>query len=147
MYIRYPVRNFRCPSCGARMPTEQFRGWRPWVCPNCSQEWQFSEMYETVVQLCCWVLAFIALYAMGFRSWGLFLWAFFGGIALTILGPPLHRVLPPRLEPYKAPFWAASGRRRGKSVLGLSDEGQNASGDSQNIEPRDQAEPKIPRNQ
>jgi predicted RNA-binding Zn-ribbon protein involved in translation (DUF1610 family) len=105
MYISYPVRNFRCPSCGARMPTEQYSGWKPWVCPNCSDEWQFSKMYARVVQLCCWMLAFIALYAMGFRGWGLFLLVYLGGIALTVLEPALlHRVIPPRLEPYEAPF-------------------------------------------
>jgi len=145
MYIRYPERNFRCPSCGARMPTEQYKGWRPWVCPNCSQEWQFSKMYGCVVQVCCWVLAFIALYEIGFRGWGLFLLTFLVGLPLTILGPPLHRVIPPRLEPYEAPFWAlASGGTRGKSILNLSD-GQNASGDRQNTEPPDQSEPKTPR--
>jgi hypothetical protein len=146
MYIRYPVRNFRCPSCGARMPTEQYRGWRPWVCPNCSQEWQFSKMHGSVVQLCSWVLVFIALYAMGFRGWGLFLLAFFGGVAVTVVfGAPLDRIIPPRLEQYEAPFWAlVSGGKRGKSILDLSD-GQNASGDSQNIEPPDQSEPKTPR--
>ncbi len=147
MYIRYPKSNFRCPACGAKMPTEQFRGWRPWVCPGCSQEWQFSEMYGSVVQLCSWVLVFIVLYAMGSRGWGLFLLTLFGGVALTILvGGPLNQVIPPRLELYEAPFWAlANTGTRGKSVLGLSDEGQNARGDSQNIEPPDQSEPKTPR--
>jgi hypothetical protein len=146
MHIRYPVRNFRCPSCGARMPTEQYRGWRPWVCPGCSQEWQFSKMHGSLIQLCSWMLVFIALYAMGYRGWGLFLLAFFGGVALTVaLGAPLDRVIPRRLEPYEAPFWARSSEgTRGKSVLGLSD-GENATGDSQKIEPSDQSEPRSPR--
>ncbi len=146
MYLRYPVRNFRCPSCGARMPTEQYRGRKPWVCPSCSQEWQFSKTHGSVVQLCSWVLVFTALYAMGFRGWELFLLAFLGGVALTVvLAGPLERVIPPRLEQYEAPFGAlASGSTRGKSVLGLSD-GQNASGDSQNIEPPDPSQPNTPR--
>ena len=146
MYIRYPVRNFRCPSCGAKMPTEQYRGWRPWVCPSCSQEWQFSKMHGSVVQLCSWVLVFIALYAMGFRSWGLFLLAFLGGLALVIvLAGPLDRVIPPRLEQYEAPFWALASRgTRKKSILDLS-HGRSASGDSHDIEPRDQSEPNTPK--
>ncbi len=142
MYIRYPERNFRCPACGAKMPTEQFRGFKPWICPGCSQEWQFSEMHDVMLQLCSWVLVFVVLYAMGSRGWGLFFLTLFGGVALAIVvAGPLDRVIPRRLEPYEAPFWAA----RGKSVLGLSDEGQNARGDSQNIEPPDQSDPKTPR--
>lgn len=102
-------------------------------------------MHGSVVQLCSWVLVFIALYAMGVRGWGLFLLAFFGGVALTVvLGAPLDRVIPPRLEPYEAPFWALASSSRGKSVLDLS-HGRNASGDSQNIEPPDQSEPNTPR--
>ena len=144
MYIRYPVRNFRCPSCGARMPTEQYRGWVPWVCPSCSQEWKFSRKYGVTVQLCCWVLMFIALYAMGFRGWVLFPMAFLGGVALTVvIGGPLGRIIPPPLEPYEVPFWAVP-KGSGKSVLGLSDE-QDASGDTQNIESPDQSEPKPTR--
>jgi hypothetical protein len=146
MYIRYPVRNFRCPSCGARMPTEQYSGSRPWVCPSCSQEWQFSRLYGSVVQLCSWVLVLVVLYVMAFRGWRLFLLAFLGGVALAVvLVGPLHRVISPRLEPYEAPFWTLpNGGPRGKSVLGLFDD-QNASGDSQNIEPPDQSDSKTPR--
>ena len=115
------------------MLTEQFRGNKPWVCPDCSEEWQFSQMHGTVLQLCFWVIAFVALYAMGFRGWELFLLAFVGGLALTVvLAGPLGRVLPPRLEPYEAPFWALPSRR-GKSILGLSDS-ENASENSQDIE-------------
>lgn len=147
MDIRYPERNFRCPACGAKMPTEQLKAFKPWVCPGCSQEWQFSEMHDVIVQLCLWGLVFIVLYGMGSRGWGLFLLTLFGGLALAIVvAGPLDRVLPRRLEPYKAPFWTqASGAPRGKSVLGLSDEGQNVSGDSQNIESQKQSEPKKPR--
>ena len=147
MYIPYPVSNFRCPSCGAKMPTEQYSGWRPWVCPSCSEEWQFSQMHGTVVQLCSWVLVFIALYAMRYRGWELFLLTFLGGVALTIIvAGPLDLVIPPRLEPYEAPFWALQSGTRGKSILGLS-EVQNASSDTQNIEPHEQSEPKTPRSQ
>jgi hypothetical protein len=103
-------------------------------------------MHGSLIQLCSWMLVFIALYAMGYRGWGLFLLAFFGGVALTVaLGAPLDRVIPRRLEPYEAPFWARSSEgTRGKSVLGLSD-GENATGDSQKIEPSDQSEPRSPR--
>lgn len=122
------------------MPTEQYRGNRPWICPNCSEEWQFSKMHGTVLQLCFWVLAFIALYAMGFHGWELFLLAFLGGLALTVaLAGPLDRVIPPRLEPYEAPFWALPSTR-GKSALGLSDR-ENAIDDS----PSDHSEIKTPK--
>lgn len=30
MILQYPVRNFRCPYCGAKMPTEEYKGWKPW---------------------------------------------------------------------------------------------------------------------
>lgn len=144
MYIRYPVRNFRCPSCGVRMPTEQYRGARPWVCPSCSQQWQFSKTHGSVVQLCSWVLVFIALYAIGFRGWELFLLAFVGGVALTVvLAGPLDRIIPPRLEQYEAPFWALPSGGT-KSVLGLS-HGQDARGDDHDIDRPDQPEPKTPR--
>ena len=91
------------------------------------------------------MLAFFALYAIGYLGWELFLLAFFGGLALAVVfGGPLDRVIPPRLEPYEVPFWALPSRRtKGGSVLGLSDD-QNASGKSQNIEAVDQTEPKKP---
>ncbi len=39
-------------------------------------------------------------------GWHLAVGAFFVGLALTIvLAGPLGRVIPPRLEPYEAPFW------------------------------------------
>ena len=109
MNIRYPVRNFKCPSCGERMPTEQYRGGRPWVCPSCSQEWQFSKMHGTVVQLGSWVAVFVGLYAMGFRGWQLFVLGFLGGVVLTVIvAGPLDRVIPPRLEAYEIPVLGAS---------------------------------------
>ncbi len=133
MYFRYPERNFRCPACGAKMPTEQIRAYKPWVCPGCSQEWQFSEMHGSLVQLGSWALVFIVFYAMGSRGWPLFLVTLLGGLALAIVvAGPLDRILPRRLEPYKAPFWAsAGGGTKGKSILGLSDEDEDASVDSQ----------------
>lgn len=143
MYIRYPVRNFRCPSCGTRMPTEQFRAGRPWICPGCSQGWQTSKTHGSVVLLCFWLLAFLGLYVVGFRGWQLFLLAFIGGVVLTvILAGPLDRIIPPRLEAYEAPFWALPRIGR-ESVLGLSQD-QNENGNSQNIERPDRPEPKPP---
>lgn len=144
MYIRYPQRNFRCPSCGTKMPTEQYRGGRPWICPSCSQEWQFSKTQGSVVQLCSWVVVFIGLYAIGFRRWELFLLAFVGGVVLTvILAGPLDRIIPPRLEAYEAPYWAMPrGDARRKTVLGLS-VGQDEKGGD--IERPDQPDSQTPR--
>ena len=106
MYIRYPVRNFHCPFCGARMPTEEYRGWKPWVCPGCSRELQFSTREGCLVQLCFFALALLALYIYGLRNWQLFA----GGVALgavltVVLIGPLGRVLPQHLEPYEPPVW------------------------------------------
>lgn len=127
------------------MPTEQYRGGRPWICPSCSQEWQFSKTHGSVVQLCAWVVVFIGLYAIGFRRWELFLLAFVGGVVLTvILAGPLDRIIPPRLEAYEAPYWAPTRGGTGReSVLGLS-HAQREDGDSRNIERPDQPGPETP---
>ena len=106
MYIRYPVRNFRCPFCGAKMPTEQYKAWKPWRCPGCSQELQFSETYNRVVQSCFFGVALLSLYLAGLRGWQLFGAVLLAGSLLTLLlTVPLHRIVPPRLERYRPPPW------------------------------------------
>lgn len=121
MYLRYPVRNFKCPFCGTKMPTETFRGWDPWTCPGCSRALQFSKTHGSIVQLCLFGVAFVGLYSMGVVGWHLAVGTLFAGLALAVvLAGPLDRVIPPRLEPYQAPFW-----KQGKqeNYLGLfSDE-------------------------
>ena len=48
----------------------------------------------------------MALYLLGFRGLQLFGAALVGGFVLTVvLAGPFDRVIPPRLEPYEAPFW------------------------------------------
>jgi len=106
MYIPYPIRNFKCPFCGARMPTEEYKGWKPWKCPGCSAELQFSAAYGQIFPLVCFVVALLFLYITGFRSWQLFVAAIFLGFVLDILlFLPVTRVLPPRLETYRPPPW------------------------------------------
>jgi len=106
MYLRYPVRNFRCPFCGARMRTEEYKGWKPWVCPGCSKQLQFSTFQGCVVQLLFLGVALLALYLLGLRGWQLFGAALLGAFVLTVvLIGPLDRVLPRRLEPYRPPPW------------------------------------------
>src|ERR1700751_3680733 len=102
MYIRYPTRNFRCPFCGTKMPTETYRGWEPWVCPGCSRGLQFPRAHGSVLQLFFLGVALLALYLLGFRGLQLFGAALVGGFVLTVvLAGPLYRGLPPSLEPYR----------------------------------------------
>jgi len=106
MYIRYPVRNFKCPFCGTRMPTEEYRGWKPWKCPGCSAALQFSEAYGYIVQVCFFGVALLSLSLLGLRGWRLVGAVVLAGSLLTVvLTGPLHRVIPPPLEPYRPPAW------------------------------------------
>jgi hypothetical protein len=106
MYIRYPVRNFRCPFCGARVPTETYKGWKPWICPGCSAELQFSAAYGQTTPLVFFAVALLPLYTVGFRGWQLFGTAILLGLVLMALFlGPLERVLPPKLEAYRPPPW------------------------------------------
>lgn len=122
MYFRYPVRNFRCPFCGAKMPTEQYKGWKPWICPGCSQELQFSETYGWVVQLFFLGVALLLLYLLGFRGWQLLGFTAVAGFLLTVIFiGPLGRIIPPRLESYRPrewPHWRSSAPSDG-SILQL----------------------------
>ena len=114
MYIRYPVRNFKCPFCGARVPTETYRGWKPWKCPGCSAELQFSAAYCQILPLVFFAMALLFLFITGFRSWQLLVGAIFLGFVLTmLLTGPLTRVLPPKLERYRPPAWK---RKKNKFV-------------------------------
>jgi hypothetical protein len=106
VYVRYPVRNFKCPFCGERMPTQEYKGWKPWVCPGCSAELQFSEAHGSILQLCFFVVALFSLYLMGIRGWQLAVGTVLAGFVLAVIfGAPLDRILPPRLEPYKPSPW------------------------------------------
>ena len=106
MYFLYPIRNFKCPFCGQRMPTETYKGWRPWTCPNCSRELQFSDTYGWIVQLVFFMAALFILYFVGLRSWALAGASVLSAFVLTVLLiGPLTRILPPRLEAYRAPPW------------------------------------------
>jgi hypothetical protein len=102
MILQYPVRNFRCPFCGAKMYTEEYKGWKPWVCHGCSAELQFSEADGSILQLCFLVVVFVVLYLLGIRGWHLVAGTFIGGfLAAVVLGAPLDRIMPRRLEPFR----------------------------------------------
>ena len=106
MYIRYPVRNFKCPFCGTKMPTETFRASEPWICTGCSEALQFLQTHRSVVQLCMFGVALLGLYSAGVAGWHLAVGTILAGLVLNIvLAGPLDRVVPPPLEPYEAPFW------------------------------------------
>ena len=88
------------------MPTEQYRGFKPWTCPGCSQELQFSKAHGCIVQVCFFGLALLSLYLLGLRSWQLIGAALLLGAVLTVvLIGPLGRLFPPQLEPYRPPPW------------------------------------------
>ncbi len=104
MILQYPVRNFRCPFCGAKMYTEEYKGWKPWVCHGCSAELQFSASDGSILQLCLFGVALLVLYLLGERGWHLVLGTFIGGsLATVVLVGPLDRIMPRRLELYCPP--------------------------------------------
>ena len=93
------------------MPAEEYKGWKPWKCPDCSAELQFSESYGWIVQLCLFGVALLSLYLMGLRGWQLLGGVLLVGSLLTVvLVGPLHRIVPPKLEPYRPPSWRKHGR-------------------------------------
>ena len=103
------------------MPTEEYKGWKPWVCRGCSRELQFSERYGSILQLLCLGVALVSLYLLGFRGWRLALLTIVTGAVLAIvLGGPLGRILPPKLEPYRPPPWRYPSRPADGSTLGLN---------------------------
>lgn len=106
MVFRYPVRNFRCPFCGTKMRTEEYKGFEPWVCHGCSAELQFSAAHGSILQFCFIGVALLLLYFAGLRDWWLAITVIPTGFILTfIFTVPLDRILPRRLEPYCPPPW------------------------------------------
>ena len=104
MILQYPVRNFRCPFCGAKMRTEEYKYLKPWVCQSCSAELQFSAANGRILTFCFIGVALLLLYLMGLRGWQLALAVIPAGFILTfIFTVPLDRILPRRLEPFCPP--------------------------------------------
>ena len=102
MRSQYPERNFRCPFCGTRVPTEQYRGGGPWVCSKCFRPLQFSASYGKFLSYGALGMSFLCCYLIGLWGWQLII------LSLVIWFPLLfvfigifHRVVPPRLEPYE----------------------------------------------
>jgi hypothetical protein len=88
------------------MRTEEYKGWKPWVCHGCSAELQFSAADGSIEQLCIFGVALLVLYLLGVRGWHLVLGTLIGGfLAAVALVVPLDRVLPRRLEPFRPPPW------------------------------------------
>ena len=115
--MRAPVRNFKCPFCGSRMPTEQYKFGQPWKCPSCSRPLQFSEAYGYVVEFLMAALIFVVLYALGVRGWYLLCALVLWFPATVIVIGPLHRIIPPRLEPYRPIEWQFSLHHRSPLTL------------------------------
>src|SRR5215471_14624974 len=88
MYIRYPARNFKCPFCGTKLPTDEYRGWKPWLCPGCSAKLQFSDSYGWIVQLAFFMAALLSAFLL-----------------TVLLIEPLTAIFPPGLEAYRVPPW------------------------------------------
>ena len=104
MILRYPVRKFQCPYCGTSMRTEDYNYLKPWVCPGCSAELQFSEAHGSILTFCFMGVALLLLYLVGLRGWQLAIAVIPAGFILTfIFTVPLDRILPRRLEPYCPP--------------------------------------------
>ena len=127
--ISYPVRNFRCPFCGARVPTEQYRGGRPWVCPGCSRPLQFSATYEKFLSYGALGTSFLCCYLLGLWGWQLI-------IASLVIWFPLlfifigifHRFVPPRLEAYEGSVLTLFPPPGADSEQGEPEDGKDGSG-------------------
>lgn len=141
MQIRYPVRNFRCPFCGVKMPTEEYRGGKPWICPGCSQGLQFSRTHGCLVQLCFLGVALIVLYFLGMRGWELFVGALLcGGVLAMVFIGPLDRLIPRRLESYRPPEWDSWRSSSAKGKTGLDLHGLDTDNLDSNRNPRPEDE-------
>jgi hypothetical protein len=105
----YPVRNFRCPACGAKMDTREYRAFKPWTCRQCGEQLQFSRRYGNVLGWTVMGCSFILAYAIGLRGWQFVI----AGIVIWLLGmllsPAIDKYFPPSLERYK-PLESGFGR-------------------------------------
>jgi hypothetical protein len=133
MFIQYPARNFKCPFCGEKMPTQEYKAWQPWNCPGCSAKLQFSEAYGWVVQLCFLGMALLLLYLLGLRGWQLAVVGVLAGSLLTlVLIGPLHRIMPPSLEAYRPPAWRRDNPSISKVRHGSAESNQPQHSDDAN---------------
>jgi ribosomal protein L37AE/L43A len=93
---------FKCPSCGATMRNDRRKANRPWTCPACSQEFQFSPQYRKVVALGSLLLTVVLLFILELRGLRLLL-------ATLVLWLPVfsisiflaERIIPPTLQPFR----------------------------------------------
>ena len=103
--FEYPIRDFRCPACGTKMETREYRALTPWVCRRCGEQLQFSRFYGNVSVLSVTVISFLfalLAYMLELPWWqslvaGVVMW--FAGIFVVV--PALGKIIPPALERYR----------------------------------------------
>lgn len=85
------------------MPNVLYEARKPWTCPRCFSQFQFSDRYGNAVTWGALVPAFVAAYALGARGF----WLFAGAVLLWspvmfICIVALAHLVPPPLKPYVA---------------------------------------------
>ncbi|HEV3219339.1 MAG TPA: hypothetical protein VGZ48_06180 [Candidatus Acidoferrales bacterium] len=92
----------KCPACGAVMPKDQYKARKPWICPNCSKQFQLSPTYKQVVALATLAVVVIFFYLLGLRGFRLFVATFVMWFPLLILVTfILNRLIALPLEEYR----------------------------------------------
>jgi hypothetical protein len=99
--LDYPERNFRCPACGHKMRTEEYRAFSPWVCRRCGEQLQFSRAYGAIQTWGTLLLSLAICYLFRLSGWEFVLIAVIIWPVLLFLSNSVHRVVPPRLERYR----------------------------------------------
>jgi DNA-directed RNA polymerase subunit RPC12/RpoP len=97
-----PRRKVKCPSCGADMPTEQYRAGEPWTCPRCSRQFQISRAYGNIITWGAMVLSLVFFSLLGLRGFRLFIAVIVMWFpVLLILTGLFNHIFTPPLESYK----------------------------------------------
>jgi hypothetical protein len=84
------------------MPNDQYEAGKPWICPGCSRQFQFSGTYGNVVTWGTIGLTLAASYALGLRGvWLVVLATLLWFPALFLCTAMLDHLAPPRLKPFQ----------------------------------------------
>ncbi len=85
------------------MRNEEYKALKPWTCPACSRQFQFSVASGNVLTWSALAVGLIVLYCLGFRGASLFAMAviLWFPVLLLLIGI-FDPLFPPRLEAYRS---------------------------------------------